>query len=217
MKRTHGLFLVFVALGSWVGGPALGADVPDLPYLEVSFATEGPLSLFSIPDGTGNPLTLAFDQNGQLVDGTLTIQFFDSFPPWGNPVPYFPREDIWLMDLDDDLVLCPSGTIPDSDTDMDGRTTFTGPFFLGGHVEPGGGNEVVFFINGWVLDSPALAALRFNSADLDGDLSVNLTDIYLFTQAYYGPYEYSADFRWDGVVNLSDLAFLASSVGANCP
>ena len=38
-----------------------------------------------------------------------------------------------------------------------------------------------------------------------------------FTQKYFGQYDYSCDFRFDGAINLSDLALLASSVGAVCP
>ena len=56
--------------------------------------------------------------------------------------------------------------------------------------------------------SPCRAAqvyqVQFNSADLDGNGVANLTDIAAFTQILFGAYDYSADFLWDGVINLSD-------------
>ena len=58
--------------------------------------------------------------------------------------------------------------------------------------------------------------MRFNSADISGDGTVNLTDIALFATDFYGQYHYRSDFYWDGNLNLSDLGLLASSMGVEC-
>ncbi len=207
------LFLVMLA----VPRTAWSADIPTVPYIEVSFATEGPLSVFSAPDGSGYAFNQAFDPTGQFVDGTLTIILYNDTPPWGVPVPFYPREDIFLVDLTGDLVPCTEGTIPDANTDADGVTSWSHPMFTGGWVEPDGVNRLAFFVSGWILESAGLEELRINSADMNGDLVVNLTDVASFSESYYGLYGYASDFRWDGVVNLSDVALLAASLGTSCP
>jgi|GEM_PF-1212842 len=208
---------VVALLAAGFAGALWAADIPVVPYVEVSFATPGPLSLFCLPDGSGNPFTEAYNSLGQKVDGTLTLTLYDDFPPRGDPVPDFPREDIWLMDLQGTLVSCPGGLIPAANTDANGMTHWEQPALAGGRVDPGSGNGWTVFVVGWTLDAPGLIEFRANSADLDGNLAVTLTDVWLFTQAFFGPYDYAADFRWDGVVNLSDLALLAGSLEASCP
>ncbi len=212
-KNITVFFLVMLVLSQ----PAWSADIPTVPYVEVSFATQGPLSVFSAPDGSGYSFTQACDPTGQFVDGTLSIILYSDSPPWGDPLPFFPREDIFLVDLTGDLVPCTGGTIPDANTDADGVTTWSNPMFAGGSAEPDGVNRLAFWVNGWILESDGLEELRINSADHNGDLLVNLTDVHLFTLDYYGPYSYAGDFRWDGTVNLSDVALLAASLGASCP
>ena len=57
-----------------------------------------------------------------------------------------------------------------------------------------------------------------NGADITGDLSVNLNDVSDFSIFYFGEgYDYAADFLWDGVINLSDVAKLSPSYGEQCP
>ncbi len=193
------------------------ADIPVEPYIEASFATDGPLSLFSAPDGGGNPFTQAFGPNGQTVDGTLTIILYDDMPPWGNPVANYPKADIWLEDHHGELVSCQGGTIPDEDTDDVGMTFWTHPLRVGSHAEPVDGNQLAIVVTGWILDSPSLEDFRINSADLNGDLHVNLSDIAMFVGTYFGTYDYASDFHWDGVLNLADIVLLAESLGAECP
>lgn len=203
---------------SWfVSGLVWGADIPVEPYVEVSFATAGPLSLVCAPDGGGLPFTQAFDPQGQQVDGTLTIILYDDIPPWGSPVPHFPHEDIWLMDLHGELALCQEGSLPDQDTDADGMTYWSQPLRTGGHAEPDGDNQLAIFVMGWDLGLEGLAEFRVNSPDQNGDQVVNLSDIALFVSKYFGGYDYASDFHWDGVLNLSDIVYLARSVGAQCP
>jgi hypothetical protein len=212
-------FFAFLLILLILAGPTqiFAANIPVEPYVEASFATEGPLSLFCSPNGAGNPFTEAFNQFGDQVDGTLTIILYDDMPPWGEPVANFPSEDIWLMDIDGDLAVCPGGSICDQNTDPDGMTFWSNPLLAGHHAEPVGGNQVAIVINGWVLDSPALSDFRINSADLNGDLWVSLHDVVLFTEIYFGPYAYEGDFHWDGVVNLSDLAAFTRTYGTQCP
>ncbi len=196
--------------------PLWATDIPVEPYVEVFLATAGALSLFSSPDGGGNPFTEAFDQQGQSVDGTITIILYDDQLPWGNPVPFYPQEDIWLVDLNGDLVACQGGTIPDGDTDANGMTSWTNPLQAGGHVEPVAGNQLAIMVTGWILVQESLSDFRINSADLNSDRIVNLIDVVLFTSVYFGSYEYACDFHWDGVLNLSDIVQLARSMGAEC-
>ena len=211
------LLFLLLLLTQTGAAPVLAADIPVFPYAEVSVATEGPLSLLSAPDGSGLPLTQAFDSTGQPVDGTITMTLYDDYPPWGNPVAYFPAEDIWLADMTGSLTNCPAGTIPDGDTDANGTTTWTRALYAGGHIEPAGGNQLVIMVMGGNIEGGDLPDFRLNSADLNGDLVVNLTDVWHFTMGYFGPYAYTTDLHWDGAVNLSDLAELARAVGTECP
>jgi len=212
-------FSAFILILLVLAGSTLlpAADIPVEPYIEASFATEGPLSLFCSPDGGGYPFSLAFDQAGNQVDGTLTIILYNDYPPWGEPVANYPNEDIWLMDVDGDLAACNSGTICDVNTDANGMTYWSGSLHVGGHAEPVGGNQVAISVSGWVLEVSALEEFHLNSADLNGDRWVSLHDVVLFTEIYFGPYAYEGDFHWDGVVNLSDLAAFARTYGAECP
>jgi len=195
----------------------LAADIPVLPYAEVSVATEGPLSLLCTPDGSGIPFTQAFDSTGQPVDGTITMTLYDDSPPWGNPVAYFPAEDIWLEDMTGSLIMCLAGTIPDGDTDANGTTTWTRALYAGGHIEPAGGNQLWIMVMGGRIEGGDLPDFRLNSADLNGDLVVNLTDVAHFTMGFYGSYSYTNALHWDGSINLSDLGELARANGATCP
>lgn len=212
-KSVFPVFLLLL-LALPQAAPVLAADIPELPYVEVSVATEGPLSLLSTPDGSGHPLTQAFDSTGQPADGTITMTLFDDS---NIPVAYFPAEDIWLEDMTGSLIMCFAGTIPDGDTDANGTTTWTRALYAGGHVEPTGGNQLAIRVMGDYIEGGDLPDFRLNSADINGDLVVNLTDVALFTMGYYGPYAYPSDLHWDGAVNLSDLAELARAVGAVCP
>jgi len=195
----------------------VAAGVGVLPYVEYSIATEGPLSLLCTPDGSGHPMTQAFNPVGQPVDGTITMILYDDTPPWGSPVAFFPKEDIWLTDITGSLALCPGGSIPDENTDINGMTSWTGALLAGGHFEPGEGNQLGIMVNGWIPDGAYLPDFRINSADINGDLVVNLSDVALFAMNYSGPYAYTRDLHWDEVVNLSDIAELARAFGTQCP
>jgi hypothetical protein len=70
-------------------------------------------------------------------------------------------------------------------------------------------------INGQAINAPI--DMLFNSPDINCDKVVNLTDVVLFANNYYGTYDYRSDFYWDGVLNLSDIVLLAQNMQAECP
>lgn len=218
MRTPERVFSMVPALLILASAASLQAGgIPIQPYAEVTVATPGPLSLFCTPAGGGQPLTEAFGPAGQIADGTISMILYEDIPPFGSPVPFYPREDMWLFDTGGGLAFCPGGTIPDADTDADGWTSWTRPLRAGGQVDTAAGSELAVMVNGWILGEGMLADYRTNSSDFNGDGAVNLTDVAIFSTAYFGPYSYDYDLRRDGVVNLSDLALLAATYGDQCP
>jgi hypothetical protein len=210
---------VFTVLCLALAGAALAGDAT-IPVItvEASFATAGPLSIFSAPDGSGRAFTEAHAPGGAVVDGTLTMILYADDGWTSGPVANFPREDIWLDSAGGALVACSRGSCPDDHTDANGETRWADPLEVGGFADPDRGHLVRIIVNGSVPDSGGpLPDLRLNSADLNGDLEVNLLDITVFAGDFYGAYDYRSDFVWDGLVNLSDLAALARVVGSSCP
>ena len=198
----------------------LGIPVPattqgvglDLPT-EVSWAYEGagPVSLYNLPDGTGRSFAEAVEfGSGSSVDATISLTIYDGF---GNPIANFPAEDIWLRSLDDGMVACNGGAAPDGATDATGTTSWSSPLLAGGNSE----TLCMIIINGDAITSSPGLPLHFNSADMNGDGSVNLTDAGLFTGHLSGPLAYAADFNFDNVVNVMDAGFLAAAMGKTCP
>lgn len=164
------------------------------------------------PDGSGPPLTEARVADGTVVDATLHLALNNSCPEDG-PVVGFPREDMWLESLGGGMMFCPGGSIADGPTDEDGHTQWSQPLTGGGWDE---GNCRVL-VAGDPLGSLQGQTVNFNSPDLNGDQVVNLIDVGLFAQDYYGEYHFRSDLARDGVLNLSDLYHLAVSVGQSCP
>lgn len=83
--------------------------------------------------------------------------------------------------------------------------------------QPQGVTEVI-----WVPDTcwhgcnQKYVELFVNSPDIDGNLVVNLQDVVLFSSDMSGTYNFRSDFNFDGIINLSDLAFLAGGMGTTC-
>jgi hypothetical protein len=72
-------------------------------------------------------------------------------------------------------------------------------------------------VNGTALVGSDLDIL-FNSADINGDLVNTLSDTVAFVNVYTGTvYDYSADFSYDGIINLSDLVLYAGGLNVACP
>ncbi len=203
-----------------------GSSMADtaFPYVDwISPANTVEASLFVLPDGSGPALSEAYQYAGQNIDATITLGLVTC---WGDPIQGFPLEDIWLESEDDGLGVCNSGNVwgfsPDGSSDINGEVTFSSSLAGGGWNE---GPLWVYVVGGralspidcpWgVLQSPV--PLRINSADINGDGQVDLIDISLFSSDFFGSIpHYRSDFRWDGVLDLSDVALMASGVGKEC-
>lgn len=201
------------------------ADQPALIVYEIDFAPGEEASILMYPDGSGPSLTEAVVLGGDEVDATIGIWLMTDE---GVPIADFPPEDIWLQWVEEPETLdgCldygpnhPGGVfIADAATDIDGWTAFTQPLRGGGWSA----GPVTVFVNGEPAEGPwgsphPPVPLRANSPDLSGDRQVNLTDITLFIQDYFGEYAYRSDLRWDGVINLTDISLFAQGVGMVCP
>jgi hypothetical protein len=134
----------------------------------------------------------------------------------GFPVPGISRCDFWLIDCDplNDLTLCGGSLSSNADfnTDAAGQTTISGPTAGGGCAD---GLSVV--VQGIIIPDPTNCLVPLclpivvRSADIDGDLLVNLVDLSIFAGSFPPqPYDLCCDFNCDGVVNLVDLGFFAN-------
>lgn len=189
------------------------AGVPDLGLSTATRAYTGgeTLSLWNLPDGDGNSFENCFLPGGGNADGTVTVVLKDGL---GAFVENYPFEDVNL-DCDDGTqaaVPCPGGATSDFNTDEFGETEFRTPLQSGGWSLA---NSVVL-IAGAPLTSGDVA-LTMNSSDISGDGDVNLTDVAMFSPVFYGAYSYMADFNNDALVNLADVARLATGFGKSCP
>ncbi len=198
------------------GAAAQGTGIPPLPWVEVTRSAGQPVSLFCTPAGGGCAFTESFAFGGAAVDGTVEIVLWSDETGYGEPVANFPAQDIWLGTAAGSLVPCVEGTIPDQDTDADGRTRWALPLRAGGLANPGEGVPLQIYVNGDAVVGGSLD-LRANSADINGDGFVNLGDGGMFTQDLYLHYAYRSDFVWDGVINVSDAGLMAQALGAQCP
>lgn len=178
----------------------------------------GAVSAYTLPDGTGDPLSNAFQWDGVpghapvRVDATINYTLLY----YGDPVYNYPREDMWLATTLGGLVLCPGGSIADRNTDEYGQTTFSQALFAGGATDPAAGEECVVYVNGTVCPNDGLD-IQFNSPDLNRDLVVDLSDVVIFATIFAAGYDYAADYYWDGTINLSDTVLMAKGLGVGCP
>ena len=109
---------------------------------------------------------------------------------------------------------CTNGTAANQNTDETGMTMWQNALNAGGFTDPATELTVVV-VNGDAL-SQAGFDIQHNSADIDGNGVVNLTDIAAFTQVLFGVYAYGADFLWDGAINISDVALMTQGNGTAC-
>ena len=199
----------------FIAQPCL-ADVPDgIPDLSNSVATiayDGPgtPSLMNAPDGSGNLFTQAHDEEGNVVDATITLTILDYF---GIPIQHFPFEDCWLESMDGGLVPCIGGTSADYDTDIDGMTQWSNPLRAAGYSEA----PVLVVINGQALTSNSGLPLKFNSPDINSDGIVNLIDVAILASDYFSGYAFRCDLSGDGVLNLVDIPLFDRYMGSQCP
>ena len=192
----------------------------DPATVTIATAAPGPVSLFLLPDGSGDRFDAAQSWSGVPgetvfpVDATIEILVQDTL---GNPVSGFPATGLVLGSGSGGLVAC-DPLHPDADTDATGRAWYTGSLAAGGTGQPG----ELFVVDGVDLQSQYAGGasgldIRFNSADLSGDGIVDLTDLGDFASYFGGAYDYAADFVWNGSVGLEDLGRFAESLGKGCP
>jgi len=189
------------------------SGVPDLvqSIAQIAFTGPGTASLLVVPDGSGPRFTEAHDEQGNVIDATITLLLLD---PMGAPIVNFPFEDLWLESTDGGLVGCNYGVIADHHTDANGITSWVNPPVAMGHSQ----SLVQVFVNGSPLVSGPGLPLRFNSPDINGDGFVNLQDLPLLSVDLYSTlYSFRSDFNGDGILNLQDIAIFAQHYGAQCP
>jgi len=188
------------------------AVIPDLSYSEAFITYDGPgiPSLMVVPNGNGNSFTEAHDEQGNVVDATITLIVQNST---GDVVENFPFEDLWLQMAEGGLTPCIGGTVADHNTDAQGMTQWVHPLLAGGNSF---GPVLVIIAGMFVIGDPGLP-LRFNSPDVNGDLVVNLHDISILAGDYSTGYNFRCDLNGDGDLNLQDIPIFAQHFGAHCP
>jgi hypothetical protein len=187
--------------------PALAnIPFPDLCVLNNAAGSDG-ATVYVTPSGSGAAFTAGRLAGGVEVDATLTLTVVNSE---GDPIADYPASDIWLVTTAGGLATCGLAH-PGAATDANGQTQWVDPLFGGGSSL---GEDAQAIIGNQPV--PDTAAVQFVSADISGDLTVNLSDITVFTQgiASYNPV---ADFNNDQVVNLSDVTLMAQAIGTACP
>lgn len=178
---------------------------PDLCLLENAAGSDGAV-VYVVPDGTGN----TFDDarlNGTVVDATLTLTVNNNV---GNPIENYPAEDIWLVTTGGGFVPCDFAH-PDAATDAAGQTQWVQSPFAGGNSLT---EDAQAFIAGDAV--PGAVSVHFVSSDITGDLTVNLSDVSIFTPAL-STYDPEADFNASGAVDLTDVSIFTQAIGAVCP
>jgi hypothetical protein len=209
LKKIMGVFACALILGS---AALATAGVPDLDLSTASRAYGGPETavLFNLPNGGGSAFTSAAIIGG-TVDATITLTLLDGA---GVAIVNFPFEDAWIESADSGMAACTGGATADANTNASGMTSWVTPLQAGGSSQA----LTVVMISGAALTSSAGVAVSHNSADINGDGNVNLTDVPLFAGDFYGGvYAFRSDFSYDGSVNLSDVVKLAQALGAACP
>ena len=166
---------------------------------------------FACPQGDGDPLSA----NGL----TITVTVRDNV---NAPVAGVLPSDICLIGCNDLLELCGgSGAInATAPTVVTGQTTITGDIAAGG-CDLGGIRVVVMgiVVGAGVCGQPCLQ-IKVKSADLNGNLVVNLVDFATFGAGYQSPpkaYNQCIDFTAPiGTVTLPDFAKYGTHNGHTC-
>jgi hypothetical protein len=202
-----GIMVVSLASLAWAGVPDLSMSTATSP------AHPTGASVWVLPDGHGVRFDEAFAAGGAYTDATITLTLVDTT---GAPIFLYPFEDLWLQTSAGGLSYCPGGTVADASTDINGQTTWTTPLNGGGYSI---GETVKVYVAGSPLAGGGLN-ITFNSADINGDLVVNLSDITAFTQILNGNYtlnpKYAGDFNNDNQINLSDAVRMTAGNGTHC-
>lgn len=167
-----------------------------------------PLSLMMVPNGSGEPLDEATLPDGRKINGQIVVWLLDGV---GRGRADMPPAEILLESPGSILAFCTDGNMAGQATDSEGYTYFSAPLYGGGWSQ----NDLRVYVCNTPLSS-AYLPLWINSPDIDGDLEVNLSDVQLFAEDFFGAYAYRSDLSYDGVINLSDLSRLAQHLEADC-
>jgi len=143
--------------------------------------------------------------------------------PDGWAVQYIYPEDFWLMDCSganyDNTCFSAGFAYADQITDANGYTFITGTLAVGGM-----GSGASVFLQGVIALAPPECAqilclpLGYRSADINGDLVVNMVDLAMFAGSFPpNAYDPAADFDFNGSIGLGDLAFFAAHFMHGCP
>jgi hypothetical protein len=202
-----GILVVSLASLAWAGVPDLAASTATSP------AHPAGASVWVLPDGHGVSFDEAFAAGGAYTDATITLTLIDTE---GDPIFLYPFEDLWLQTSGGGLSYCPGGTAADGSTDINGQTTWTNPVNGGGYSL---GETVRVYVAGSPLAGGGLN-ITFNSADINGDLVVNTSDVVYFTQILNANYvnnpKYAGDFNNDNQITLSDVVRMTAGLGTHC-
>lgn len=208
-----GLAVCALVIGSAVFAVA---GVPDLQQSTAvrTNTSVNTISVYSLPNGGGRAFSAGFLPGGSGGDASITLTLLDGL---GVPIAAFPFEDMWIESagtgLQNGLVSCGGNATADFNTDVNGVTTWNAPMFAGGQST----TVCLVTINGDPLTSNAGLLISFNSADLNGDGVVSLSDGGFFTQDLFGAYNYRSDFNYDGSVSIGDAGYMSNGIGAGCP
>ncbi len=209
LRKIMGLFVCVLVLSSAALATA-GIPDPDLTLASQAGIVNETVSLFNLPNGGGSSFANAQNAaDGSLLDATINMVLRDAY---GTVIADYPSEDMWLEASDGGLMACLGGASADVSTNAAGETRWATPLNAGGYST---GFTVV--VVGGITLNQAPFNLRHNSADINGDGVVNLSDIGAFADVFFGVYDYKADFSADGVLNLTDVGRLATGSGAACP
>jgi len=181
-----------------------------------------PVCIMMVPDGSGMTFQEARTIEGEVVDATITVQIYlyDEYGPVG-PLSGFSADDIGLHASEGMAHGCGQGwvTTADQNADSEGWMLFSLAPRAGGWSHED--TEMYIGVDpAMVFGSTDFFTLPiyFNSPDINGDRSVNLSDIVMFAEdlvAASAPFR--SDLVWDGVINLSDIAVFSQHIGAVCP
>ncbi|HPF70206.1 MAG TPA: hypothetical protein PLQ13_05995 [Candidatus Krumholzibacteria bacterium] len=204
--------ILAILLASTASAREFGAD-PHLSSWRFVAGGEGPYFLAVRPDGLGAAFDAAVDADGHLADATIEVTVRDGL---GVPVPGYPASQIWIAPLSGPIPMCSwnypaRGWHPDADTDASGVARFSLSPRCGGW---GSGDMAVHLLEGTV--SGGVVPMRWASADLSGDLEINLSDTGMFALDLVSGYAFRADLDFDGFVNLSDAGRLVRLLGRSC-
>lgn len=209
LRKITGLMVCALVIGS---AAAAVAGIPDLQLTTATRAYAGveSVSLYCLPNGGGRAFALGFLPGGAVADASIAMVLRDGL---GNPIANFPFEDMWIEAADGGLVSCGGNAVADFNTNALGETSWGTPLFAGGFST----GLCLVKVNGDALTSNLGLGITFNSADINGDGIVNLSDGGYFSQDLSAGTGYRSDFNNDGSVNVQDAGFMANGLGASCP